>query len=260
MHSTILPTAQWHRLSSALQGALPQPSADCRSAPLQLASTSSRRPSGCCHSAVAEADVSQLPHAVVSQSQPRSRTVAVDLGDRSYPIDIGEGLLDDGARIAAHIGGRTALVVTNTTVAPIYLDRWTPKRASATAVSCEKVLCAASRPVSCRLLSSLKAAAPGLRVEAVILPDGEQHKNLDVLSQVWTRALELRLDRKTTFIALGGGVIGDMTGYAAAAYQRGVNFIQVGRICCIHACSHVADYLLPLSATYTASFVSARAG
>ena len=84
----------------------------------------------------------------------------------------------------------------------------------------------------CRLLSSLQAAAPGLRAEALILPDGEQHKNLDVVSQVWTRALELRLDRKTTFIALGGGVIGDMTGYAAAAYQRGVNFIQA----CLHAC------------------------
>ena len=78
-----------------------------------------------------------------------------------------------------------------------------------------------------RLLSGLRAAAPGLRAEAIILPDGEQYKSLEVVGQVWTRALELRLDRKTTFIALGGGVVGDMTGYAAAAYQRGVNFIQV---------------------------------
>lgn len=78
-----------------------------------------------------------------------------------------------------------------------------------------------------RFVQSLAAAAPGLRVESVVLPDGEQFKSLEVVNKIWTRALELRLDRKTTFIALGGGVIGDMTGYAAASYQRGVNFVQV---------------------------------
>lgn len=67
----------------------------------------------------------------------------------------------------------------------------------------------------------------GLQVEAVILPDGEQYKNLDVLSRVWDKALQMRLNRKCTFVALGGGVIGDMTGFAAASYQRGVNFVQV---------------------------------
>lgn len=61
----------------------------------------------------------------------------------------------------------------------------------------------------------------------MILPDGEKFKSLEVLQQIYTRALELRLDRKTSFVALGGGVIGDMTGYAAASYQRGVNFVQV---------------------------------
>lgn len=70
-----------------------------------------------------------------------------------------------------------------------------------------------------------------LQVETVILPDGEEHKSLDVLSQVWDKALECRLDRGTTFLALGGGVIGDMTGFAAACYQRGVHFIQVIDMC-----------------------------
>lgn len=73
-------------------------------------------------------------------------------------------------------------------------------------------------------------ALAGLQVEAVILPDGEQFKSLDVLSKVWDVALEKRLNRKSTFIALGGGVIGDMTGFAAASYQRGVNFIQASGI------------------------------
>ena len=60
-----------------------------------------------------------------------------------------------------------------------------------------------------------------------MLPDGEQYKSLDILQKVWDKALEARLDRNATFVALGGGVIGDMTGFAAAAYQRGVHFIQV---------------------------------
>ena len=109
-----------------VQVAVPQPSASRPHAlPVlaQSATAPSRQSSGCRCTAVAEADVLPLPHAVASPSQPRSKTVAVDLGDRSYPIDIGEGLLDDGARVAAHIFGRTALVVTNTTVAPLYLDR-----------------------------------------------------------------------------------------------------------------------------------------
>lgn len=65
-------------------------------------------------------------------------------------------------------------------------------------------------------------------METVILPDGEEFKSLEVLSKVWDTALQKRLNRKCTFLALGGGVIGDMAGFAAASYQRGVNFIQVG--------------------------------
>ena len=79
----------------------------------------------------------------------------------------------------------------------------------------------------CRCRAALKAGNSKLQVEHVVLPDGEQYKSLDVLQKVWDKALVSRLDRNTTFLALGGGVIGDMTGFAAAAYQRGVHFIQV---------------------------------
>lgn len=72
-------------------------------------------------------------------------------------------------------------------------------------------------------------------MDAVILPDGEQFKTVDVLSAIWDKALELRLDRKSMFVALGGGVIGDMTGFAAASYQRGISFLQVRSRIRIHA-------------------------
>ena len=65
-------------------------------------------------------------------------------------------------------------------------------------------------------------------IETVVLPDGEQFKSVEVLMKVWDKALQSRLDRNSTFVALGGGVIGDMCGFAAAAYQRGVHFVQVG--------------------------------
>lgn len=125
--------------------------------------------------------------------------VEVDLGDRSYPIYIGRGLLDNGDLLRRHIPGKTALVVTNETIAPIYLQR------------CVDALCGAGN----------------LRAEVVILSDGEQYKNIEVLQKIWDKALEARLDRNTTFVALGGGVVGDMTGFAAASYQRGVHFLQI---------------------------------
>lgn len=124
------------------------------------------------------------------------QTLTVDLGERSYPIHIGSNILGDPQWIAPHIHGKQVLVVTNETVAPLYLDR-------------------------------CLAALSEFRTETVILPDGEQYKNLDVLNTIYDALLTHRFDRGCTLIALGGGVVGDMTGYAAASYQRGVNFIQI---------------------------------
>jgi len=124
------------------------------------------------------------------------RTLTVELGDRSYPIFIGPGLIDRADLYQPYIHGRQVMVVTNETVGPLYLER-------------------------------VLAGLTGYRVETVALPDGEQYKTLDVLDRIYTALLAARFDRRCTLIALGGGVVGDMTGYAAASYQRGVNFIQV---------------------------------
>jgi len=124
------------------------------------------------------------------------KTLKVELGDRSYPIHIGQGLLHHVELLKPNITGSRVLVVTNETVGPLYLDP---------------------------LLKLLNPWKP----VSVILPDGEQYKNLDILNRIYTALLENRCDRKTTLVALGGGVIGDMTGFAAATYQRGVPFIQV---------------------------------
>ena len=134
----------------------------------------------------------------VSTASPAA-TVEVELGDRTYPIYIGSGLLAGGDLLRKHVPGNTALVVTNETVAPLYLDR---------------------------VVAALSEGGE-IRVETVVLPDGEEHKNVDVLMKVFDKALDARLDRQTTFVALGGGVIGDMTGFAAASYQRGVHFVQI---------------------------------
>jgi 3-dehydroquinate synthase len=124
------------------------------------------------------------------------RTLHVDLGERSYPIFIGPGLLGRRDCLTPWIAGRQVAVVTNETVAPLYLQR---------------------------LLDSLE----GYRVTPVVLPDGESFKNWETLQLIFDGLLQARHDRRTTLIALGGGVIGDMTGFAAACYQRGVDFIQV---------------------------------
>lgn len=123
-------------------------------------------------------------------------TLVVDLGDRSYPIHIGTSLLQDSELIQQHINTQQIMVVTNETVAPLYLEQ-------------------------------LKQGLSGLNVQTVILPDGEQYKNLDVLNQIFDALLTHHFDRKCCIIALGGGVVGDMTGFAAASYQRGVDFIQI---------------------------------
>ncbi len=120
----------------------------------------------------------------------------VDLGDRSYPIFIGTGLLKNTELIQRYIKGITTAVVSNTTVAPLYIE-------------------------------SIHQFTKNYKNTDVILPDGEEFKTMDTLGQVHTEMLTARCDRKTTLIALGGGVVGDISGFAAASYQRGINFIQV---------------------------------
>jgi 3-dehydroquinate synthase len=126
------------------------------------------------------------------------QSLKVELGSRSYPIHVGPGLLDRAELIVPHLQRRKALVVTNTTVAPLYLDRVVHalQRAGITCLSCE-------------------------------LPDGEQYKDWVTLNQIFDALLSNRCERGTTLIALGGGVIGDMGGFAAACYQRGMPFIQI---------------------------------
>ena len=126
------------------------------------------------------------------------QTLTVDLGDRSYPIHIGAGLLNQADLILPHLAQKRVMVVTNTTVAPLYLAR---------------------------LTATLDAS--GVAATQVILPDGEAYKNWETLNLIFDALLTQRAERKTTLIALGGGVIGDMTGFAAASYQRGVPFIQI---------------------------------
>lgn len=123
-------------------------------------------------------------------------TLKVDLGERSYPIYIGEHLYADAGYYQRHVPGKQVMVVTNETVAPLYLE-------------------------------ATLSALSGFDVAHVILPDGEEYKTLEVLNRIYTALLERRFSRKCTLVALGGGVIGDMTGFAAATYQRGVDFIQV---------------------------------
>jgi 3-dehydroquinate synthase len=124
-----------------------------------------------------------------------SKHIAVDLGDRSYPIIIGPkqiSLVD----LNQYVQGGKVLIVTNETIAPLYLE-------------------------------SITAGLEGKQIDIVALPDGERFKTLEHLNGIFTKLLEQNHDRKTTLIALGGGVVGDMTGFAAASYQRGVPFIQV---------------------------------
>ena len=123
-------------------------------------------------------------------------TLTVELGERSYPIYIDSNLLGQAELLQQHIPGNSALIVSNETVAPLYLEK-------------------------------TQAMLSGLKHKAVILPDGEKYKNLEVLNQIYDGLLRNQFDRNTTIIALGGGVIGDMAGFAAASYQRGVHLIQI---------------------------------
>ncbi|WP_249976892.1 3-dehydroquinate synthase [Vreelandella olivaria] len=125
------------------------------------------------------------------------RTLTVALGARSYPIHIGIGLLERANALTPYLSGQQVMVVTNDTIAPLYLE----------------ALCA--------------SFPDHLDVRTVVLPDGEQYKTIEQVGRIWDALLEAGFNRRCTLIALGGGVIGDMVGYAAASYQRGVAFIQV---------------------------------
>ena len=143
-----------------------------------------------------------LPAAVAVETETASagsvQRLSIDLGERSYPIVIGTGLLGAPETYAALPAGSKALIVTNTTVAPLYAD-------------------------------ALRAALlpKYLQVHVVVLPDGEEHKNWQTLNLIFDALLQHGCDRKTVLFALGGGVVGDMTGFAAASYMRGVPFVQV---------------------------------
>jgi 3-dehydroquinate synthase len=129
---------------------------------------------------------------------PTRKTIRldVDLGERSYPIHVGRGLLADPSCFEPYLAGHQVLVVSNETVAPLYL-----------------------KPV--------RGALTGRQVQEVILPDGERYKTLEVWNRIFDALLFHRFGRDCTIVALGGGVVGDMAGFAAACYQRGVAFIQV---------------------------------
>ena len=124
------------------------------------------------------------------------KTLQVELGHRSYPIYIGADLLSQAELYTRHIKARQVMVVTNTTIAPLYLDK---------------------------VLKNLQ----GFAVETVILPDGEQFKTLETVTYIFDKLLAGKFSRNATLIALGGGVIGDLGGFAAACYQRGIAFVQI---------------------------------
>ncbi len=124
------------------------------------------------------------------------QTLTVELGDRSYPIYIGSGVLTHANLLLPHISGQQVLIVSNDVVAPLYLEK-------------------------------LQSTLTGKQCDVIVLPDGEHTKTLETLNLIFDQLLCNRHERGTTVIALGGGVTGDMAGFAAAVYQRGVNFIQI---------------------------------
>jgi len=124
------------------------------------------------------------------------REVKVELGDRSYPIYIGDDVLSSPGLLAGLLATRQVLIVTNTTIEPLYL-------------------------------AAVQSALAGVEAETCVLPDGESYKNLEVMNDIITMLLEKRFSRDCCLIALGGGVVGDITGFAASCYQRGVRYIQL---------------------------------
>ncbi len=127
------------------------------------------------------------------------RTLKLELGERTYPIHIGPGLIRQGSKIAATLPAPRAVVVTNETVAPLHQQR----------------LCQGLQEADVAVLAAIQ------------LPDGEAYKTLATLEALFNDLVSARVDRKTTLITLGGGVIGDLGGFAAASFQRGIPWVQV---------------------------------
>ena len=125
------------------------------------------------------------------------KTINIDLGQRSYPIYVGDNLLSNNIIFKKHIRTKKIALVSNTTVAPLYLD------------------------------TVISALGNDKEIIPILLPDGEQYKNIDTLNKIYDVLLQNKCDRDILLIALGGGVIGDITGYAAATFMRGVKFIQI---------------------------------
>lgn len=123
-------------------------------------------------------------------------SMTVSLGERSYPIYIGDGLLRDPTWLGELLKARKAAIVTNEVVAPLFA-------------------------------ASVHAARSGAETHDIVLPDGESHKTLVTTSKIFDRLIEHRFSRDDLIVALGGGVIGDMAGFAAACYQRGIGFVQI---------------------------------
>ena len=132
------------------------------------------------------------------QKLQSGKELEVDLGSRSYSIYIDSGSLKSGDLVRKYVKSKKALIVTNTKVGPLY---------------------------SSFVRKSLENT--GVEVSEVVLPDGEEFKTMECLMLIIDQAMKSKLDRKSTMIALGGGVVGDMTGFAAAIYQRGIKFIQI---------------------------------
>jgi 3-dehydroquinate synthase len=131
-----------------------------------------------------------------ASSKTSTRTLTVELGPRSYPIYVGAGLLERGELLGRHLAGRRAFILSNRTVGPLYLER-------------------------------LQKALGASRAESLELPEGEVHKNMSTVGAVLDALVGHRYARDAVLIALGGGVVGDIGGFVAAIYQRGIDFIQV---------------------------------
>jgi 3-dehydroquinate synthase len=156
--------------------------------------------------------ISPFSSIAAQMPSPQAQTLSVGLGERSYPIVIGSGLIDLPELLARHVPHRDVLVVSNTVVAPLYAQR---------------------------LERSLAQGQPARRIVRAVLPDGEQHKSLQSAGRLFDVLIGNRFGRDAAVVALGGGVVGDLAGFVAACYQRGVDLIQLPTTLLAHVDSSV---------------------